>query len=132
MFCKKCGNEIKADDRFCIKCGAVSEAGDITTQRGGPTFNDKWWHRLLKVLYVIAYIPLLGIIPAIWSSNKPYSYYSYYSKTTTNYGSYSEAFWYSLLTLVIYLVILRLIKIAVLYVAFGKRPEWKKQFKKFF
>lgn len=121
MFCKKCGNEIKTDDKFCAKCGTPA-----------PTLNDKWWHRLLKVFYIIAYLPLLVIIPTVWSSNKPYSYYSYYSNQTISYGSYAEAFWYSLLTLAIYLIVLRLIKIVILYVAFGYKPEWKKQFKKLF
>ncbi len=131
MFCEKCGSEIKKEDKFCVECGhpAISS---IKNNQPPLTPNDKWWHRLLKVLYVIAYLPLLGIIPFVWSINKPYSYYSYYSKTTTSYGSYSDAFWYSLLTLAIYLVVLRLIKVAVLYVALGQSPDWKNQFKKFF
>ena len=131
MFCKKCGNDIKTDGKFCIKCGAPLEKGNTEIQQPEPSHNEKWWHRLLKVLYIIVHLPLLVIIPLVWSANKPYSYTGYYSGTTT-YGSYSDAFWYSLLTLVIYLVVLRLNKIAVLYVAFGQRPKWKKEFKKFF
>lgn len=131
MFCEKCGSEIKKEDKFCVECGHPAV---VSTKSEQPslTLNDKWWHRLLKVLYVIAYIPLLAIVPIAWSINKPYSYYSSYSGTTTSYGSYGNAFWYSILTLVIYLALLRLIKIAVLYVAFGQRPDWKSQFKKFF
>jgi cytoskeletal protein RodZ len=68
-------------------------------------------------------LPLLIIIPVVWSENS----YSYYGG-----GSEGEAFWYSLLTLVIYMAIARLIKIAVLYVALGRKPEWKKEFKKLF
>ena len=131
MFCIKCGSEIKADDKFCTKCGyPVMDSENQEQIISTP--NERWWHRLIKVLYVIAYLPLLLIIPAVWISNKPYSYYDYYSHTTTNYGSYGETFWYSLLTLIIYLAVLRLIKIAVLYVVHGQKPEWKKQFQKFF
>ena len=121
MFCKKCNNQINLDDKFCSKCG-----------QSVPTLNDKWWHRLLKVLYIIAYLPLPLIVLGVWESNKPYSYYSYYSNTTISYGSYGAAFWYSILTIAIYFLVLRLIKISVLYVALGYKPDWKHQFSKFF
>jgi len=131
MFCKKCGNDIKTDGKFCIKCGAPLEKGNTEIRQPELTFNDKWWHRLLRVLYIIAYLPLLGIIPLVWSINAP-QYDGYYTDGSATTGSYGAAFWYSLLVLVICLVVLRLIKIAVLYIAFGQRPGWKKEFKKFF
>ena len=87
---------------------------------------------MAKVIYVISYVPLPVIIYAVWDSNAQYSYYSSYTKEWTTYGSDSEAFWYSLLTLVIYLIILRLIKIAVLYVVLGHKPAWRTEFKNLF
>jgi hypothetical protein len=94
-------------------------------------FGKSWWHRLLKVLYVIAYLPLIGLVIGVWLSNTPYCTTYQYS---SNYcrGSYGEAFWYSVLSLAIYIVILRLIKIAILFIAIGRKPLWKEQLKSFF
>ena len=123
MFCENCGNKIDSSHRFCTKCGHVfdliKEKTSISKQ-APQALNDKWWHRLLKVLYIIGYVPLLIIIPIVWSENSCY------------YCSNGDAFWYSLLTLVIYLVGIRLLKIAVLYIVIGRKPEWKKEFKKLF
>ena len=126
MYCEHCGNKLDQKHKFCTKCGhsvfTLQTKTDITSQ-SALSLNDKWWHRLLEVLYVVSYLPLLIIIPVVWSENR----YSHYSGETIG-----EALWYSLLTLVIYMVIVRLIKIAVLYVALGRKPEWKKEFKKLF
>jgi hypothetical protein len=129
MYCEHCGTKLEQGHKFCTKCGhSTIPVQTRTAAAQQPALGDKWWHRLLKVLYVVAYLPLLGIIPLVWSENTPYcSTYSSYCS-----GSYGEAFWYSLLTLVIYMAVLRLIKIAVLYVALGRKPEWKKEFKKLF
>jgi uncharacterized membrane protein len=127
MFCTNCGKKIKEGGVFCSECGHLV---DITSPKKSPIEksiniqNEKWWYRLLKVLYLIALLPLLGIIIIVWSSYTPYCY-SY-----SCYGSYNEAFWYSLLTLVIGLIVLRLIKLAVIYVTIGRKPDWKKEFKK--
>jgi|SRR3989344_1578380 len=122
MFCENCGNKLDTSHKFCTKCGHSNiPAEKNITKQTESTLDDRWWHRLLKVLYIAAYLPLLIIIPVVWSENS----YSYYSGDT-----YGEAFWYSLLTLIIWVVILRLIKIAVLYVAIGRKPEWKREFKK--
>ena len=128
MYCEHCGTKIDKSHKFCTKCGNATDPAQVkatVTQHPVLALNDKWWHRLLKVLYIIVYFPLLGIVPMVWSSNVPYCYASY-----SCYGSYSEAFWYSVLTLVIYVVTIRLIKISVIYVAFGRKAEWKKEFKK--
>ena len=129
MYCEKCGNKINISDKFCTKCGhsvmqveKSEQAPEVFTVQ----LNERWWHRLLKVLYIVAYLPLLLIIPLVWSSNTLSCYYSYCS------GSYTEAFWYSILALVIYVLILRLVKLAVNYVVGGRKPEWKKEFKKLF
>ncbi len=126
MYCEHCGTKLEQGHKFCTKCGHSTvpvQTKTATAHQPALSLNDKWWHRLLKVLYVVSYLPLLVIIPVVWSENS----YSYYGG-----GSEGEAFWYSLLTLVIYMVIARLIKIAVLYVALGRKPEWKKEFKKLF
>jgi hypothetical protein len=130
MFCENCGNKIDDSHKFCTKCGysAVQKGKEsLRIQQPVETLNEKWWHRLLKVFYIILYIPLFVIIPLVWTENSSsYGYYSGYTETT------GLAIWYSILTLVIYLVVARLIKLSVLYVAFGQRPGWKKQFKKLF
>jgi len=122
MFCENCGSKIQEGHKFCTKCGHLVDSTIKTssTRQTLSTLNENWWHRLLKVLYIVGYIPLLIIIPIVWSENSCY------------YCSDGDSFWYSLLTLVIYVVVIRLIKIAVLYVAMGRRPEWKKEFKKLF
>jgi hypothetical protein len=123
MFCENCGNKNQEGHKFCTKCGHLVDSTKEKTnfvKQTPLTLNEKWWHRLLKVLYIVGYLPLLLIIPLVWSENSCY------------YCSDGDAFWYSLLTLVIYVAIIRLIKVAVLYVAMGRRPEWKKEFKKLF
>ena len=126
MYCEHCGNKIEQGYKFCTKCGHSTipvQTRTPSTSQPELSLNDKWWHRLLKVLYVVFYLPLLVIIPLVWSENS----YSYYGNDNTG-----EAFGYSLITLLIYMVIVRLIKIAVLYVALGRKSEWKKEFKKLF
>ncbi len=89
--------------------------------------SDKWWHRLLKVAYVFMCLQILWIVPVVWSTNSTdYSYYGGYTDTP------GAAFWYSVLAIAIFMVVTRLIKITVLYVALGRKPEWAKEFKKLF
>ena len=129
MYCEHCGKKLNVSDKFCTKCGQSVIQPDQTNQTlktAVTSLNEKWWHRLLKILYIIAHLPLLGMVLLVWSENTPSCYYSSCS------GSYSEAFWYSILTIIIYLVILRLIKLAVNYVVVGQKPIWKKEFKKLF
>ena len=134
MFCTNCGNTIQDGHKFCITCGqsGIHEVkNEMPIQKSTVVLDEKWWHRLLKVAYILIYIPLLLIIPIVWSGNSS-SYSGYYAGQSHYDDTYGEAFRYSLLTLLIYLVIARLIKIAVLYIAMGRRPEWKKEFKKVF
>lgn len=127
MFCTNCGSKNENDSKFCIKCGNLITLDQEETliKRPQDTLNENWWIRLLKVLYIFIHIPLLIIIPVVWNTNTESCYY-------TCSGSTGEAFWYSLLTLVIYMVIVRLIKLATIYIAMGRKPRWKKEFKKFF
>lgn len=132
MFCEKCGNKLKENHKFCTECGHSNLDKQESKQTPSNILEQKWWFRLAKVFYIFLYIPLPFVIIGVWSENDPYSYYGSYSNQYYSHGSYSEAFWYSLLTLVVWVVILRLIKITFLYIAFGKKPQWKKEFKKIF
>ena len=129
MFCENCGNKIDSSYRFCTKCGS-STTGELkknsTIQHGQIILNDKWWQRLLKVAYIFLCLQILWIVPLVWSSNAESCYYSYCS------GSSSESFWYSVLAIGIFVVITRLIKITILYVVLGRKPEWRKEFKKLY
>lgn len=132
MFCEKCGNKLKENHKFCTECGHSNLDKQESKQTPSNILEQKWWFRLSKVFYIFLYIPLPFVIIGVWSENDPYSYYSSYSNQYYSHGSYSEAFWYSLLTLVVWVIILRLIKITFLYIAFGERAQWKKEFKKLF
>jgi len=127
MFCENCGNKLKEGHKFCTKCGH-SNVQEIKEKKAPVLSDEKWWHRLSKVLYVLLYLPLLILVPLVWSENTP-RYSSYFNEY---YGSYGEAFWYSALTLAIYIVVVRLVKITFLYIALAQKPKWKKEFKKFF
>lgn len=131
MFCTNCGKKISANSSFCVECG------ESTIKNEGKHLpvsadDNKWWIRLAKVTYIGLYVPLPFVLVGVWTVNDPYSYYDSYSKTFHQYGSYGEAFWYSLLTLVIWVVVLRLMKVAFLYVFLAQNPQWKKEFKRWF
>ncbi|HUC88455.1 MAG TPA: zinc-ribbon domain-containing protein [Candidatus Paceibacterota bacterium] len=130
MFCENCGNKIQDGYKFCTKCGASAVSGSQknTTTSQTPEQNEKWWHRLLKVMYILAYIPLPLVLIVVWSASS--SSYDYSTSSTTDTSG--TAFWYCVLATLIYLVVVRLIKIAVLYIAVGRKPEWKKEFKRLF
>lgn len=132
MYCQHCGNKIEDSEKFCSKCGysVVPKATEDTHH--AQIADDKWYLRLAKVIYIFLYIPLPFTLWGVWTSSDPYSYYSSYSREWISYGSYEEAFWYSLLTLVIWIGVLRLLKIAVLYIATGRKPVWKREFRKLF
>lgn len=136
MFCTNCGTKVDAGISFCTACGkAISPEGNHSqsttsyqTITQPKSVNERWWHRLGRVIYYGMHLNLLWMIPLTWSENTPY--YSSYSKTYS--GSYGEAFWYTLLVFVIYVGILRVIKIATVYVTKGERVNWHKEFTSFF
>ncbi len=127
MFCENCGNKLKDDHKFCTNCGN-SNTPEIKEEKSQALTDEKWWYRLSKVFYVLLYLPLFLVIPLVWSENS--STYNYYTSSYTD--TTGEAFWYSLLTLIIWVVVVRLIKITFLYIALAQKPQWKKEFKKFF
>ena len=133
MFCENCGNKLGGDHKFCMKCGYSNARGvQIKTPTTGH-LDQRWWLRLAKVIYIGLYIPLPFVLFAVWSENSQYCNYGYYptySQTCTD--TLGEAFWYSLMTLVIWIVVLRAIKIVFLYISLAEKPQWKREFKKFF
>jgi len=132
MFCENCGEKLQEGYKFCTQCGhsafSVSETMNVRQTTRTNSSSDAWWYRLLKVVYIFLYIPLPFILWLVWSESS--TSYNYYSEITTDTAG--EAFWYSLLTLVIYLSILRLMKIATLYIAIGRKPEWGREVKRLY
>lgn len=138
MFCTNCGSKIELSDKFCTKCGNLStkERGDVVnvipTRTASPVFSeDKWWQRLLKVGYIFLCLQILWIVPVVWEANS--STYVGYSYGQSSYkDTPEEAFWYSVLAVLIFMTVTRLLKITVLYVAMGKKPNWAREFKKLY
>lgn len=133
MFCNNCGNELKAGHQFCTECGHsnTSNATKKTVTNQVTIRDDRWWHRFLKVLYVFIYLQILWILPAVWSTNSSI-YVGHIRNEYVYRDTYGQAFWYSLLALAIFVVVVRLIKITVLYVIWAQKPQWKVEFKKLF
>ena len=130
MYCENCGNKLDESDKFCTKCGhsiTLTQA-KASAQQVAFLLNEKWWWRLFKVIYIILYIPLPVALFMAWQMNN--STYDYY--TSSRQDTTVSAFWYSLLTLIVYMVTVRLIKISFLYITVGKTPEWKKEVRKIF
>jgi len=112
MFCEQCGNPLKEGHKFCTKCGNSNTPGVATKTSQGPhPFDQKWWFRLMKVIYITLYIPLPFLLLLTWDD--------------------SESFWAILTVFIVYIVIVRLIKITFFYITFGEKPKWKREFKKF-
>jgi hypothetical protein len=82
-------------------------------------------------MYVFLHLQILWIIPAVWSVNSR-QYVGYYSGQSQYQDTFGEAFWYSFLALLICIVILRLIKLTVLYITLAQKPAWKNEFRKLF
>lgn len=138
MYCTNCGNKIEEYSKFCTNCGNSSvefnneikpEVNHISVVQQVAS-DEKWWFRLLKVIYIFICLQILWIVPLVWSVNSTEyvsGYYGGYYKDTPD-----TAFWYSVLAILIYMSLTRLLKIAVLYVSIGKKPQWGKEFKKFY
>jgi ABC-type uncharacterized transport system fused permease/ATPase subunit len=118
MFCVTCGNELDEVEKFCTECGNTTTPEESVTE---IVSEERWWHRLGIVIYITVHLPLLIIVPLVWSSNA--EYYSSYSNTYR--GSDGDAFWYSVLTIIIYIGVIRLMKMAVKYITKGIKPKWR-------
>jgi ribosomal protein L40E len=124
-FCESCGNELESGAKFCTKCG--TKVLSTSTHHVNPS-EEKWWDRLSKVAYIIAYLPLILVLIIVWASSS--SEYSSYTRSYTD--TTGTAIWYCFLAILIYSVIMRLIKVAFLYITKGLKPNWKGEFKKLF
>jgi len=129
MFCTNCGNSISESEHFCTQCGSKHNTHQTkqTAQqkvRATEESGERWWHRLAKVFYIVIHLPLLLIVPLVWIENSS----SYVAR-----GIYEDtpalATWYAFLTLVIYLIVVRLIRMTFLYIARAEKPSWKKFFR---
>jgi hypothetical protein len=130
MFCIKCGKKIQYDEKFCTSCGAsiitdknseTKSSAEKEDQYSSSKSESTWWKRLLFVTYIVAHLPLLIVVPVVWMENsRRYSSYS-----NSYYGSDGEAFWYVILTIFFWLLTLRLLKIALKYIANGIKPKLK-------
>lgn len=132
MFCENCGNKLKEGHKFCTKCGH-SNSPDAKHEKESVLSDKKWWSRLAKVIYVGLYLPLPVALIAAWVENNQScvsSFYPTYRQTCTD--TFGEAFLLTLLIFVAWVVILRFIKLTFLYIAFARKPQWKREFKKFF
>ena len=125
-FCHNCGKQLSEGDVFCTECGTKATFQD--ENKVNDEENNKWWYRLAKVIYIFSYVVLVIISIAVWFDFKPYCT----TYAVRCYGSYEEAFWYTLLTFVFGILILRLFKITFLYIVFGKKPLWDKELTSFF
>ena len=123
-YCENCNKFGGEDDLFCDNCGSSLES-----KKNKPltNFNDTTNTRMVKVFYILLHLPMLIIVPAAWITNEPYCYYDYACNK-----DYSESFWYSLLTLLFYVIFIRLIKITYLYIVYGYYPRWEKELRKIY
>ncbi|MEK7109686.1 MAG: hypothetical protein AAB876_00535, partial [Patescibacteria group bacterium] len=112
--------KISENATFCTECGNPTSPKVAIKTSPNSNLDQKWWLRFAKVIYIALYIPLPFLLILVWDEKSRY------------YGSTGEAFWLALLTFVIYVVVVRLIKITFLYIVFAQKPQWKKEFKKFF
>lgn len=130
MFCINCGKKISDNLAFCPECGDSAKSQAVTRSQE-IKLDSKWWLRTAKVIYIFFNLSLSVIIPSVWYINSS-TFIGYYLGQYQYEDTYGKAFGESLLTLIIFVVILRLIKLTFLYIVFAKKPQWKSEFKKFY
>lgn len=94
-----------------------------TTQVTANNINkgEKWYHRLATVVYIISHLPIFFVVQVVWLEYA--REYSYYQKTYV--GSDLDALWLSFIAIIIYLLVLRLIKMTIKYILNGTKPKLK-------
>lgn len=127
MFCENCGAKNEKSYKFCIKCGEAMMQNIIHKEKPSnnqsPLISDeKWWYRLFKVVYIFFYIPLPFAVWLAWDLN-----YDRWDDTSIFRG-----LWYASITFLGYSAVMRVIKIAILYIFTGFKHVWKEEFKKLF
>ena len=131
MFCENCGKELGNKFSFCTECGnsvkPIPSTATSTDDQAVALMNEKWWFRLLKVIYGVFHLPLLLVSFVILETNSHYDY-----TLQTRVEDSGAVFWYCILSFIIYLAVMRLIKVAVLYVVFGQKPEWRREIRSLF
>lgn len=127
MFCTQCGNKLDEGSKFCTGCGMSQVHTSSQTQsyeqreKSVQVTEEKWWHRVGVVAYVIAHLPLLIVVPIVWEDNA-----QRYSYILEDYiGSDSEAFWACIMTIFFWILTLRLIKMTLKYIVSAKKPKFK-------
>ena len=129
MTCPKCKVESTGQNNFCTKCGTALHKKDKTKEKQKKNkLEEKILFRIGKVAYILYYIFLVLVAIGVWLESQPY-YSSYYEKTM---GSVDEAFGYTLLTLLIGIVFIRLMKVAFIYICFAQKADWSSEIKKWF
>lgn len=130
LYCEKCGNELEWKFKFCTMCGSpiVQKVLPPKIELPEPEYTTEWRYRLMKVIYIIGYFPLIILVIIVRSANSTDYNREYQYTTDTPWA----AFLYSLLAIAIYVIVIRLIKIAVLYVVVAKKPDWQWEFKKLY
>ena len=132
MYCHKCGNNMKMHDQFCDRCGQPAvTSSEERSETDTSTSSDKWWQRLAKVVYIFLWLQILWIVPTVWMANND-KYEGYYGGQFHYTNTDGKAFWYSVLSVVLFLISIRLLKITLQYIFLGKKPLWRKQFKQLF
>ena len=127
MFCTNCGNKMDSDSNHCTNCGvSVVRTETVVSNYSEQKVvtNGKWWHRLGVVIYIFFNLLLIPVVFTVWDESST----TYVSNGTYGYhyeDSYGLAFWYSLLTIVVWLLVLRLIKSALQYIVLGKKFQFK-------
>ena len=191
MYCEHCGTKLEQGYKFCTKCGLPMRAEKTPSHASVVIVDERWWHRLLKVAYILLfaitigtglifsyvsmpYRTLNGALSSIACNNgKSYApeknsiylygdtlsstndeharilcahdttnYYSYkypapsfknYTfKPIYNEPDYGSWFFSSLFALFVTWSIVKLIRLGIQYIAFGYRPRWVEEFKKFY
>src|SRR3989338_11021318 len=129
MFCTNCDNKIVGSQKFCIRCGIAVPPEIGMKLEDSSRYDKKWWLRIVKVLYILFYLPLPFVAFFVWDAKKLHDC----GFTRVVYcGLTQEAFWYTTLTVAIWIIVLRVLKIIFHYIVFGVKPSWKTEFKKLY
>lgn len=132
MFCSYCGQSQPDNHAFCTKCGKQILKHESPRSIEFDSIKNLGL-RISKVIYILLYLPLPLILWAVWTSTYyTYSYISIYDDVGTKVESPEKALLYTACTLLIYLILVRLIKLAFLYIFFGYKINWRNEVKKIY